>query len=300
MASVFDFNQDIVNGELKNFYILTGPEIGLMNIYIDHLQGEIKRETSVKNVWRSLTQKGIIPNNSIYVIRDDEEFVKNERLANNLNSIKYGKLILLVTDEKRYKKVIEKYPENTVVFDKMTTEQLEAHFSNKYSDIDFEAVKEVIDLCENDFSRVDNELDKINRLSSTVDNFEAIDNLIHTDINFEVFEAIDSVIQCFEQDSFLYIDDMFANKVSALGFLTMLYNQFISAIKVMGNKNNSAQDLGISQFIINKIKYNFKFSYDSAVEGSMIIADTIEGIKQGKYSEKFGTYLCLCRILNLY
>ena len=301
MANIVSFNREIVTNELKNFYILTGEEIGLMNLYINQIRGEVRRESSVGPIWRTLTQKGLIAKHSTYVVRDDEEFIKNEKLTSLLPTVKYGTLILLITNPSKCKKLLKTYADNVIEFERMTNEQLINHFSKQYkSVIPTDIVKEVVYLCENDFSRIANELDKLSRVNTAdLDWYEAVDTLVFVNLEFKVFDAVDSVLKYQVPEALKQVDTMFKLKESAMGFLTILYNNFTSAVKVLGTKDPKQSTVNVPQFIINKLKYDFQYSYQSAVDAMEYIGDTIEGIKQGRYEEKSGTYLCLYRIFSL-
>nr|DAZ52223.1 MAG TPA: DNA polymerase III, delta subunit [Caudoviricetes sp.] len=299
MANLVDLNREISTNNLRPYYILTGEEIGLMNFYISQVKGTVKREDSIATVWKNLTQKGILSVTSTYVVRDDDEFLKNDKVNGLLDTIKYGTLFLLITDKNKYKKFLNKYKDNVILFDKMTKEQLMQYFSNRYKQFDKALVDRVVEICEHDFSQINNELDKLSRLNSNVNLDEAVDKIIFHKTEFEVFKAIDYVLSYKPKLALEQLDVMFHNNESAMGFLTLLYNNFVSAVKVLGTNNPKPDTIHVNQFIINKINYDFDFSYNSARKGMKIIGDVIEGIKQGKYEERFGTYYCLLTIFSL-
>lgn len=76
--NIVEFQKDIKSNALKNVYIISGEEIGLINFYINQIKAPIKREESVKSVWSRLTNKGIIQNHDVYVIRDDKDFTSSK------------------------------------------------------------------------------------------------------------------------------------------------------------------------------------------------------------------------------
>lgn len=296
MSSIVELKKDIINNNLKRFYILLGEEIGLMNIYINQINQEVVRENSVASVWTKLVQRSIVKNEKVYVIRDDKDFISNEARWKKLNEVRYGTLILLITKIDKRSKFLKAYPEHVIEFEKMTPAQLSKHFSSKYQ-VAKPLLEKVIQLCENDYSRIDNELDKLSRVPNV--SMEHVELLVHTQKEFDVFGTVDSVISYRVEEALYKVDTMFARGESPLGFLTMLYNQFVAAAKMLGTKDPKESTIHVKQFIINKLKYNFNYSIDAAFTGMDVLADTIEGIKQGKYTEKYGTYLALFTIFSL-
>lgn len=298
MSNIVSFQTDIVKDELNPFYIITGEEIGLINFYISQIKKTIKREDSVSSIWKSLTTKGFIASENVYVIRDDKDFLKNDKVNSLLGSIRYGHLIILITEESKYKKFLNKYPDNVIKFDRMTPAQLDAYFKNRYNNFDGEMIEYIVDRCSYDFSRIENEMDKLVRMNVEID-YDIIDELIYKQTEFDVFKAIDSVLLYEPELALTYLDDMFRLNISALGYLTLLYNNFVNATKVFSAREAKPESLGISQYQINKVKYDFKYSPKSASEGMEIIGKVIQGIKKGIYEEKSGTYIAVCKILSL-
>lgn len=282
--------------DLKRFYLFVGEEIGLMNIYLNQIEREVSREESVSSVWTKLVQRSLVKNEKVYVIRDDKDFITNEARWKKLNEVRYGTLILLITKIDKRSKLLKAYPDNVIEFEKMTPTQLSKHFTGKYK-LPAKIIKQVVAICENDYSRIDNELDKLSRVENLTE--EKVQQLVFSAVEFDVFSAVDNVVKYEVVEAIERVDSMFAKGESALGFLTILYNSFVAASKILGTKDPKESTVHVKQFMINKLKYNFNYSIDAAFIGMDILGDTIEGIKQGKFTEKYGTYLALFTIFNL-
>ena len=52
-----EFMTHIKEDRLLPFYIFTGEEIGLMNVYLAKMKTPVKRESSVASILRPLTQR---------------------------------------------------------------------------------------------------------------------------------------------------------------------------------------------------------------------------------------------------
>ena len=193
-------------------------------------------------------------------------------------------------------KFLKQFSDYVVQFDRMTTTQLMNHFSKKFK-VPANLLEQVIELCDRDYSRIENELDKISRVQLPTE--EAVDSLIHKDLQFEVFEAVDSVIRYEPQRAFEYVQTLIATQDNVLGFLTLLYNNFAVASRILGMENAKESTVNVKQFTINKIKSNFNYTLNSAFEGMTIIGDIVEGIKTGLYTDVVGVQICLLKIFNL-
>lgn len=296
MVNLMEFMTHIKEDRLLPFYIFTGEEIGLMNVYLAKMKTPVKRESSVASILRPLTQRSIVANDKVFAVRDDKDFLSTESRWKSLEDIKYGTLILLYTKIDGRSKFLKQFSDHVVQFDRMTTTQLMNHFSKKFK-VPANLLEQVIELCDRDYSRIENELDKISRVKLPTE--EAVDFLIHKDLQFEVFEAVDSVIRYEPQRAFEYVQTLITTQDNVLGFLTLLYNNFAAASRILGTENAKESTVNVKQFTINKIKSNFNYSLDSAFEGMTIIGDIVEGIKTGLYTDVVGVQICLLKIFNL-
>ena len=296
MANLMDLMADIRSNSLKPFYIFIGDEIGLMNVYLGNIQPSVIRESSVLVTLPSLTQRSLISENKVYAVRDDKEFLANDSRWKRLEDIRYGTLILMYTKIDGRSKFLKQFESNVITFDRMTPPQLLNHFS-KSVNFPTKLLEQIIELCDRDYSRIANELDKLNRVSLPTE--KAVNEIVHRDVEFQVFEAVDSVIRYEPIRAFEYLEILLATQDNVLGFLTLLYNQFSAAARILGSSDAKESTINVKQFTINKIKSNFNYSLDSAFKGMTIIGDIIEGIKSGLYTDTLAVQICLLKIFEL-
>ena len=109
--NVLDMQRHIKSKTFDKFYIFTGEDNSLMNIYIDKINssygGKIIRADKLLDVWGDLTQRSMFKTSSknVYVVRDDKEVTKNEKLWNKFDNIINGILILIHTDLQKNTKI---------------------------------------------------------------------------------------------------------------------------------------------------------------------------------------------------
>lgn len=296
MSDLVSFQKDIRTNNLKPFYILYGEEIGLMNVYLNQM-GNVVRETSVSTVWKTLTQKGLVSNRRIFAVRDDKDFLSNESRWKRLPDVRYGTLVLMVTKIDKRSKLLKAFPDNCVEFEKMTDAQLKRHFVSKYSTIDSDMIEMVIQFCLNDYSRIDNELDKLSRLKNV--DASVVESLVKHKTEIDIFSLVDDVLEYRPEQAIMKVTELLAKGESPIGLLTLLYQNFNNACLVLGADEPKEANLGIKQFLINKIVYNFQYELDSAFEGMSILGQAIEGIKNGRYTESSAVYISLYKIFSL-
>lgn len=296
MSDLVSFQKDIRTNNLKPFYILYGEEIGLMNVYLNQM-GNVVRETSVSTVWKPLTQKGLVPNHRIFAVRDDKDFLSNESRWKRLPDVRYGTLVLMVTKIDKRSKLLKAFPDNCVEFEKMTDAQLKRHFVSKYSTIDSDMIDMVIQFCLNDYSRIDNELDKLSRLKKV--DASVVESIVKHKTEIDIFSLVDDVLEYRPEQAIMKVTELLAKGESPIGLLTLLYQNFNNACLVLGADEPREANLGIKQFLINKIVYNFQYELDSAFEGMAILGQAIEGIKNGRYTESSAVYISLYKIFSL-
>lgn len=296
MSDLVSFQKDIRTNNLKPFYILYGEEIGLMNVYLNQM-GNVVRETSVSTVWKTLTQKGLVSNRRIFAVRDDKDFLSNESRWKRLPDVRYGTLVLMVTKIDKRSKLLKAFPDNCVEFEKMTDAQLKRHFVSKYSTIDGDMIEMVIQFCLNDYSRIDNELDKLSRLKKV--DADVVETIVKHKTEIDIFSLVDDVLEYRPEQAIMKVTELLAKGESPIGLLTLLYQNFNNACLVLGADEPKEANLGIKQFLINKIVYNFQYELDSAFEGMAILGQAIEGIKNGRYTESSAVYISLYKIFSL-
>lgn len=297
MSDLVSFQKDIRDKKLKPFYILYGEEIGLMNVYLKQISNVV-RESSVSSVWKTLTQRGLVENARVFAVRDDKEFLGNEPRWKRLTDVRYGTLILMITKIDKRSKLLKAFPDNCVEFKKMTDAQLSRHFQGKFKGkVSPKIIEHVIELCLNDYSRIDNELDKLSRLNNLAE--EQVEQIVHHKVDIDVFSLVDNVISYQPEPAIEKVHEMLGRGESPIGLLTLLYQNFNNAAIILGAEDPKESNIGIKQFLINKIKYNFNYTLDSALEGMDILGEAIEGIKSGKFTETSAIYIALFKIFSL-
>ena len=301
---LIELNRAIMEHNLDNFYIFTGDEINLMNLYLNQI-GDNKRVDTVLEIWSKLTSTGKFtkPKFKTYVVRDDMEFAKDEKAWSNISKIKNGRLVLLYTDIKKTTKFYKHFKDIIVEFKHLTTAQLYHQLMQnpKYAIIanaDKNILEYFIERCNNDLNTIDNEVDKYTRLKDsgvvTAFNKNTIDMLIIPDPKYNVFQLID-LIMAQDIRAVEVLQYLVDHEPNLLSILTLLYQNIRRAILVAGN--NDYNKTGLPYWQYKKIKEQCKIPPNNLLSCLRTIQEYDAGIKKGKYTQVEGIQSCVLKLL---
>lgn len=154
--------------ELQKFYIFTGEEYKVQDIYIDKIS-EVTNKPKLKiDDVKSLYNRGrsFIQQSYVFVVRDDVNFIKSEKYWDKLNeSLKDDILIFLWTSADKRTKFYKYFEDSVVVFNHMNDDVLSKYVYKSVA-LSPNNLKRFIDICEHDYGRLLIESDKIRTYSN--------------------------------------------------------------------------------------------------------------------------------------
>ena len=304
---IVELKSQIKSGKLDNLYVFVGEEIGLMNLYISKMSDEAHRVDSVAGVWKRLTSRGLGKGKPFYVVRDDKEFMQAEKVWTTAEKmIRYGTLVLLYTNLDKRSRFYKAMEEHMVVFDKMTRHQLVNFVMKEFPyGIKEEEAEYLCEACNDDYTQIQNEMDKIERLHASNYNVEfkkVVDEVVRAPKYADTFSMANHVIQYHGKKAVEQMQFLLDNGESGIGMITVLYNNFRNAVQVLSAKGTAkeiSEKYGIHPAAVSNILNNFDYSIDGAIKAMRILQDAESGIKSGQYAEDKAPMIALCRILNL-
>lgn len=285
MLDLVEFKKSIKNKTLDNFYILEGEEIGVLNMYINQMGSTIVRADEVQEIWRRLTVPSLSNNSDVvFVVRGDKKFLAMEKVWTGIqNKIKNGILVLCYDSLDKRSKFFKEFQDNIVMFEKMTEAQL-LHYCKKHlRSTNDENLKYLIYLCNNDYSRVENEIDKIKRLNKPVTR-ELLEDIIIPPKSSTPFTFVDSILKGLYWDSIYDLNNLLSNGESGIMLLGLLYSNFRNAILVIGNDKGAS---GVNGYVAKSILDKLCYKPDELLTIIRIIQKYEIGVKTGRYDEKF-------------
>lgn len=281
-------NQIIIGRDIQSFYVFTGPEIYVQNIYANQLSKvkglTLVRVEDAKTVLQQIKNTSFLNQSKCYVVRDDLEFVKDEKLQEAIKSNLTGNLfILLLTNLDKRSRFYKQY--DVVEFEYLSPEVLHKYIqadiplNNKNCD-------KLIEVCERDYSRIQLEIDKIKWFSLDVNTaFEKLlaDGTIYQPAKDCIFDLVDAVVTR-KTDSFRLYDICVQYGTSTLAILSLLYNNFKQILQVQSCESKDiAQATGLTQWQIKCSKERL------GCYGIGELVYAIKTIHQMEYQIKTGT-----------
>lgn len=302
-----ELNRQLRTNNIGNFYIFTGDEIGLQNVYLKQF-GEYKRVDTVSGVLNKLTAKGFGFNKGakeVYVVRDDLDFLTNKHLEENIKQLekaKIGTLIVQITNANKKSAWYKTWNYYVVEFNKLTPTQLIHQIQHYNLTTNKKTLEYFVDACNNDYTSIMNEIDKYKRLKEAgVYKEFTIDTLIDmmpAKYNYTVFDLVDMVLSK-DIRAIDVMDYLLSQNQNPLGILSLLYQNISKAILVVGHKGQQGitEKTGLPYWQVKKILNNTRISPSGLLASLRFIQQYDTGIKTGKYTPEIGLQCCILNIL---
>lgn len=284
------------------FYIFTGPEVKLQDIYITKLANintlQVIRVDCISDIFKRLRNRSFVTQNYCYVVRDDKEFMNNEKGWEELEKIIHktnDMLVLLITNVDKRNKFYKKYKDRIVEFEYMT-EPILIKYIQKDIDLSEDNCKKLIEVCENDYSRILLEIDKIRLFqhsdSGSKNYNSAFEELLDQRIIYQppkdaIFDFVDAVLRR-KKKAFDLLEQCYAVGESTIVLLSVLYNNVKQVLQVQScNSNDIAKTTGLTGWQIKcaKEKMNY-YSIGDLVYMLEFIQDVEKKIKTGEIEER--------------
>lgn len=164
--NITDVKTHIKNKKIQSYYIFAGDEIEVQRIYINKIAEvlgyEVVRADCISDVWPSIITPTLFDKPCVYVVRDDKDLLQDEKLNNNLTSDKLnGNVIInLITTVDKRTKWYKANSDKIVLFERLSDEVLSKYVQRKIT-LNKRNTERLIAICENDYSRILLEIDKI-------------------------------------------------------------------------------------------------------------------------------------------
>ena len=298
---IIELKERIIQKDLNNFYVFTGTEIGIQKIYLEQMSKvfnmPITRVNSVVEVYSKCTSKSLFGSScGFYVIRDDTDIMKQEKVYETLSDDIGDNVIVLLYEKIDSRLKFGKYFKDvTVNFEKLSNEVLKRY------------IKKECPMNENHLAELSNEVsgsydiallevDKIKKYADAlgIDYDRSLERLIDLGAIYQpeesnVFEFTDAFMSK-QIDKVLHLADvLLSSGVQSINILGTLYNTVKTVLLIQVCQNNdvsSTTGLDNRQVYFNK-KYVGKFSSEHLVYLLKLIAGVIDDIKNGLIDDNF-------------
>lgn len=292
----------IKSGEFDNFYIFTGPEIKVMQLYLEQMakvfKADLKILDSITELTAKMNTRSVLKKRSICVLRDSKDFLSNDtlirKITQNIAFSDYIIVLVYTTIDKR-SKLYKNLSDKVVEFNYMKPTVLTKYIQNEI-DLSNEACQKLIEVCESDYSRILLEIDKIERYrdcwpSMTSD--RAMKDLLNDGVIYSpprdaVFMFVDAVLNYKPKLAFSLLEESYACGESTLVLLSNLFNSAKQVLQVQSfsGEGKITESTGLTPFQV-KLASGHKNVYSNGdlVYLMRLVRNAEKGIKTGEIED---------------
>lgn len=293
--------------KVRPFYIFAGEEWQVRKIYI-HKIAEIRNADilyidSISDIYKSLSIKSLFPKNKIFILIDDKQLMKDDKLISNLTTelLHENVLILLISTLDKRTKFYKTYKDTIVEFSTLQRNLLK-RYAYKEITLSENNVDILIDICESNYGRMLLEIDKIKRYGDGKD--ESFKNLLAEGVIYqpsqdEIFNCVDAILKRTPYLAFELLQECVQVGDSMLSLLSVLYTNAKQVLQVQSyDGNNIEKSTGLSSWQIKKIKEKCgRYSISELVYMLKLIQKVESGIKSGTIDESIAMEYVLCNVM---
>ncbi len=314
--TIIDLKDQIIKNNLSNFYVFTGNEIGIINIYLKQMSNKlglpITRADSVLSIYGKCQGGSLFGDSTgFYVIRDDKDFMKQEQLFDTIKtSIRKNVIVLLYDKIDSRLKFGKHFKDDIVAFEKLTPNVLKSYIKKEIplSDKNIETLMDICcgsyDMCMLEIDKIKQYTDSLYLLCNKKDYDTGFSELLKCGVIYQqeetdVFKFTDAVCSRNKRLAFELEQVLMANNNSSINILGTLYNNMKSVmlIQVCEGKNISEVTGLDNRLIYFNKKYVGKYSSGELVKAIKLISKVIEGVKNGWIDDVYATKFVLVNIL---
>lgn len=305
--------KQIINNNLDLFYIFVGDEIAIQKIYINKIAEVAKLQVeyidSFKLIYNKLQQNDIFNTKKLYVIMDDIEFTKQDKLWLDFDYTQNnGNLIIFKFNNLDKRSKYYKHYENQIVeFVKLSDEVLTQYIHKELPSFTNENCKQLIDICNSSYNQILLEIDKLKNYGADKPNNNInidftllnLNGAFHKDISDITFDFVDKVLRRDIKSIYKMRQQLKQIGESNIKLLSLLYNNFRTILLIQSCQSNDiCKTTGLQYY---QVKYNQDKKNIYATSELIYILKKIqqieEGIKTGLIEEPISLDYLLVNIL---
>ena len=292
----------IKNKTFDPFYIFTGPEVGVMDIYIKQMakvrDANVVMLDGIDDLVKKLHKGSVVKNSSVYIVRDSKEILQDIDIISKItqkNAINNAILILLYTNIDKRSKFYKTYQDTIVEFQYMKPEILKKYIQREVYLTD-ESYNKLMEVCEYDYSRILLEIDKINKYSEAtgIQAQGAFVTLMREGAIFQppkdaVFDFVDAVLKGKKELAFYLLKSSYEFGEATMILLSNLYNSTKQLLQVQSFNGDGkiTEATGLTPFQVKLAsERKGRNSTGDLIYLMRLVRDVEKGIKTGEIEEQ--------------
>ena len=287
---------------LEPMYIFTGPEVGVMDIYIKQM-AKVKEATvvmldGIDDLAKKMHKGSMLKNAQIYILRDSKDFLQDDTLTRKIthsNALSGAVLLLIYTNIDKRSKFYKTFQDQIIDFQPMKPEILMKYIQKEIYLADACCTK-LIEVCESDYSRILLEIDKIKRYTEAkqVKEETAFATLMKEGAIFQppkdaVFDFVDAVLKGKKELAYELLKSSYEYGEATMVLLSNLYNSTKQLLQVQSFKGDGkiTEATGLTPFQVKLAsERKGRNSTGDLIYLMRLVRDTEKGIKTGAIEEQ--------------
>lgn len=295
-----ELQQQIISKSLDKLYIFYGEEVGIMDIYLDKIYSvvgaDVARVETVQEAYAKMRQKKLAGGPRCFVVRDDKDFLKDDKVWNNVFSLVNSSsdyLILIYSSMDKRNKFYKQNADNMTEFEKLSSAMLSKYIEKELPGISNSAAVHLAEVCECNYSRILLECDKIKNYSGGTGkwfdgeaNYSAVlDVLLDQGVIFKpigdiTFKFTDAILTRNYKDAAEYLCQARLKGEPEIMVLSILYNGFKQILMVQGlgkDQSEPVKRTGLTAWQVKMAKEK---------QGHYSISELVNALKVVRFAEK--------------
>lgn len=292
---ITELKSQIMKNELGHFYVFVGEEIGIINIYLNQIAKttgmKIVRADSVLSVYTKCTSRSLFNDSAgLYVIRNDTDFIKQEKVYETIESDIRDNIIILLYDKLDSRlKFVKYFKDRIVTFEKLAPNVL-ISYVKKASGLSDSSAAELSNTCDGCYDLAMLEIDKVKQycqaLKLDVDaGFKSLlrEGVIYHPVETDGFKFVEALMSKDINEAFNLYYALIGSGGQSINLLGILYNAVKSTLLIqLCDGKNVSEVTGLDK---GQIYFNRKYvgNFDTAVLVATMkkIIEVVSGIKSG-------------------
>lgn len=254
--TISDVKTQIRNNDIQPYYIFAGDEIEVQRIYINKIAEvlgySVTRAERILDVWQDIVSPTLFNDACVYVVRDDKDILQDETLQMQLDKgeLNGNIVILLLTSVDKRTKWYKANSDKIVLFEHLSDDLLIKYCQREIA-LNRRNCERLIAICENDFSRMLLEIDKIKSFitflpdcdcNKVFEQFVA-DGVIHTPPKDAIFDLVDAILKRQKDKIYDLLSQCYAVGEANMVILSVLYNNAKQVLQVQACESKNPKEI---------------------------------------------------------
>lgn len=301
-----ELQQQIISKSLDKLFIFYGEEVGIMDVYLNKIYSSISADVvkveTVQEAYTKMSQKKLAGGPRCFVVRDDKDFFKNDKVWNKVFSLVNSSsdfLILVYSSMDKRSKFYKQNTDKLTEFAKLSPEMLAKYIQKELNDISTQSALKLAEVCECNYNRIMLECDKIKcyvhgyasdllgdgLYDSSMTYDKAFNNLLRAGIIYQpigdiTFKFTDAILTRNFSETAEYLRKARLKGEPEIMVLSVLYNGFKQILMVQGlgkDQSEPVKRTGLTAWQVKMAKEK---------QGHYTISELINALKVIRFAEK--------------